>query len=69
MGSELSLLWKNLCDISIFVCGSPSQQVWDSIISRVRPSYHLSGLLLYVFGRRISFLVGSSLFYGWLFSS
>ena len=44
------------------VCGWTTQGVWDLIISRVCPSYHHVGFLLYVFGCRISFLVGSSLF-------
>ena len=40
------------------VCGSPTQRVWDLIISWKCPSYHL----LLVFGCRISLLVGLSLF-------
>ena len=62
-GSELSLLWENLCDIIILVCGSPTWWVWDLIISRMEPSYHLivaSFLSLevdYLFGRFQSFFV------------
>ena len=39
-GSELSLLWENICDIIIlqFLC---RQVVKDLITSRVHPSYHL----------------------------
>ena len=45
------------------VCGLPTHGVWDwLIILQVYPSYHLIGFLLYVFGCRISSLIGSSLF-------
>ena len=33
------------------------------LTARVHPSYRLVGFLLYVFGCRLSFLVGSSLFF------
>ena len=40
-GSELSLLWENLCDIIIFQFGLPTWRVRDLIISWIHPSYHL----------------------------
>ena len=55
------LLWYN----NSLVYGErlPTHGVWDwLIILQVYPSYHLIGFLLYVFGCRISSLIGSSLF-------
>ena len=51
------LMWYNCSAIH----GSPIRGVWDLITLRVHPSYCLSEFLLYVFGCRISFVVGSRL--------
>ena len=62
-GSELSLLWKNLCNIIILqFVGHPPGGMWlDYIVSSLlQPS--LLWFLLYVFSYGRSFLVGSSLF-------
>ena len=63
-GSELSLLWENLCNITIlqFVGCLPRDMGFDYIAS---PPLLLVSFwfLLYVFSYRRSFLVGSSLFH------
>ena len=62
-GSELSLLWENLRDIIIlqFVgCPPRGYEVW--LFCKCAPLPSHCGLF-FVFGCRISFLVGSSLFF------
>ena len=68
-GSELSLLWENLCDIII-------SSLWVAHLASMGFDYIVNVLLLpsccdffFVFGCRISFLVGSSLFCRQSFSS
>ena len=53
------LLWYNCFS----VCGLPTQCVWDLILSWLCPSYCLTvASSLSVFGCRVSFLVGSSVY-------
>ena len=68
-GSELSLLWGNLCDIIIFqfVCHPPAGMGFD-YITKAPLLLSLCGFF-FVFGWKISFLVGSSLFCRWMFNS
>ena len=63
-GSELSLLWENLCNIIIlqFVGCPPRGMGLDYITSL----HILLWFLLYIFSCR-SFLIGSGLFHRWLF--
>ena len=68
-GSDLSLLWENLCDIIIFqlLVSHPVGMALDYIMN-VPLLLSCCGFF-FVFGCGISFLVGSSLFCRWLFSS
>ena len=59
-GSEVSLLWENLCNI---VCGTATQWVLDLILLLLCPFYHSTGASLFT-GCRISFVVGSG---GWFY--
>ena len=68
--SEFSLLCENLCDIIIFT------SLWGSYLAGMGFDFIANMPLLqshcgsvFVFGYRISFLVDSSLFCWWLFSS
>ena len=70
VGSELSLLWENFCDIIILqFVGHPPGWYGIWLYCECAPPTISLWFLLYVFGCRISFLIGSSLFYWWLFSN
>ena len=56
---EGELLWYN-CSPG---CRFSTWEVWHLIMSQGCPPYHFVGFLLYVFGYRISFLVGSVVFF------
>ena len=65
-GSELSLMLGNLCDAIIFQCVGHPLSGYGICSYCLFPS-HFG--FFFVFGYRLSFLVGSSLFCQWLFRS
>ena len=65
-GSELSLMLGNLCDAIIFQCVGHPLSGYGICLYCLFPS-HFG--FFFVFGYRLSFLVGSSLFCQWLFRS
>ena len=69
-GSEVSLLWENFWDIIIFqFVGLPPRGYGTWLYCKCTPPPPSHCGFFFVFGSRISFLVGSSLFCQWLLSS
>ena len=67
-GSELSLLWEKLCNTIIFqFVGCPSRRYGICLFITYAPLLPSCCGFFFVFGCRISFFVGSSLFCQWFF--